>query len=189
MHARERPRGLRGRSPEADRRTGPTATIRTAANADAGPIAAIYKQGIAERQATFETDERSSAEVVGWLGREREPVLVAELDSRVAGFARVIQSSDRCAYAGVGEYAIYLDRTARGQGVGARLLEELAMAAERAGYWKLIGKLFTTNAASIALAGRCGFRAVGVHERHGRLDGEWKDLLVVERLLGEAVDG
>ena len=156
---------------------------------DAGAIAAIYNQGIAERQATFETDERSSTDVVGWLGREREPVLVAELDSHVAGFARVIRSSDRCAYAGVGEYAIYLDAAARGQGVGARLLEELTATAERAGYWKLIGKLFTTNAASIALANRCGFRSVGVHERHGRLDGEWKDLLVVERLLGEAADG
>ena len=167
----------------------PTATIRMATSADAGAIAEIYNQGIAERQATFETDERSRAEIAEWLGREREPVLVADLGSRVAGFARVIRSSDRCAYAGVGEYAIYLDPAARGQGVGARLLEELTMAAERAGYWKLIGKLFTTNAASVALARHCGFRAVGVHERHGRLDGEWKDLLVVERLLGEAAQG
>lgn len=59
-------------------------------------------------------------------------------------------------------------------------------AAEAAGYWKLIGKLFTTNAASIALARHCGFQEVGVHERHGRLDGDWKDVLVVERLVGVA---
>jgi L-amino acid N-acyltransferase YncA len=162
-------------------------SIRPAVPADAAALAAVYNQGIAEREATFETAERSADDALGWLGREREPVLVAERDGRVLGFARLMLSSDRCAYAGVGEYTIYLDRDARGQGVGAQLLEALGAAAEAAGYWKLVGKLFTTNAASVALARRCGFRDVGVHERHGRLDGEWRDVLVVERLLGQAL--
>jgi RimJ/RimL family protein N-acetyltransferase len=74
-------------------------------------------------------------------------------------------------------------------GIGRRLLEALVTTAEAAGYWKLQGRLFATNAASAALARRCGFREVGVYERHGRLGGEWKDLLIVERLLGEAADG
>ena len=165
----------------------PTTATRAATQVDAPSIAAIYNAGIAEREATFETAERSAEDVLAWIGREREPLLVAELDGRVAGFARVIRSSDRCAYAGVGEYTIYLAGDARGRGLGARLLDALAVAAEAAGYWKLIGKLFTTNEATIALARRCGFREVGVHLRHGRLDGEWKDVLLVERLLGEAV--
>ena len=101
----------------------------------------------------------------------------------MVGWAAVAAYSDRCVYAGVGEYTIYVDRGARGAGLGRELLEALAGAARDAGYYKLVGKLFTTNAASIALARRCGFREVGVHERHGRLDGEWRDVLVVERSL------
>jgi L-amino acid N-acyltransferase YncA len=160
--------------------------IRPAAPSDADALATIYNEGIADRQATFETAERTAADALTWLGRIREPVLAAEHGGRVAGFARVIASSDRCAYAGVGEFSIYLARDARGHGVGGQLLEALVSTAEDEGYWKLIGKLFTTNAASLALARRCGFREVGVHRRHARLDGEWKDVLVVERLLGDA---
>ena len=151
--------------------------IRPATTADALAIAAIYNQGIAERQATFETEPRCPGDL------QSDLLLVAERDGRVVGWAAVAAYSDRCVYAGVGEYTIYVDRGARGTGLGRELLEALAGAARDAGYYKLVGKLFTTNAASIALARRCGFREVGVHERHGRLDGEWRDVLVVERSL------
>jgi L-amino acid N-acyltransferase YncA len=160
--------------------------VRPASAADADAIAAIYNEAVAERFATFDTDPVATADVAGWLGRDREPVLVADLDGRVAGWARVIASAERCALAGVGEYTIYLERSARGRGIGRRLLAALVTAAESAGYWKLQGRLFTTNAASRALARTAGFREVGVYERHGRLDGQWQDLLTVERLLGEA---
>ena len=163
--------------------------IRRGTATDAGAIAAIHNQGIAERAATFDTDDVTPAAVAGWLGQERAPLLVAELGGRVVGWARVIGSGERCALSGVGEYTIYLDRDARGRGVGSRLLVGLVSAAEGAGYWKLQGRLFTSNEASAALARRCGFREVGVYEHHGRLDGEWKDLLIVERLLGEAAAG
>ena len=106
-------------------------------------------------------------DTLSWLGDDRAPVLVAELDGRAIGWARVIRSAERCALAGVGEYTIYLDTASRGRGVGRRLLDELADAAEAAGYWKLQGRLFTSNRASVALARRCGFREVGVYERHG----------------------
>ena len=89
-------------------------------------------------------------------------------------------------YRGVGEATVYVERGARGRGIGWRLLEALAVEAERAGYWKLIGRLFPENEASRALLRSCDFREVGVHRRHGRLDGEWRDVLVVERLLGQA---
>jgi phosphinothricin acetyltransferase len=104
----------------------------------------------------------------------------------VAGFARVTRASDRDAYSGVGEYTIYVARWARGRRVGAALLRELVLTAERLGYWKLMGRLLLTNEGSAALARRCGFERVGVHRRHARLDGRWRDVLLVERLIGEA---
>jgi len=89
-------------------------------------------------------------------------------------------------YAGVGEATLYVDPTARRGGAGRGLLTGLAEQAKRRGYHKLVGKIFTSNEPSIALVKSCGWHEVGVHRRHGRLDGEWKDVLVVERLLGEA---
>jgi phosphinothricin acetyltransferase len=87
-------------------------------------------------------------------------------------------------YAGVGEATLYVDREARRGGAGRALLSALADKAAQRGYHKLVGKIFTSNEPSIALVRSCGWRQVGVHRRHGRLDGEWKDVLVVERLLG-----
>jgi phosphinothricin acetyltransferase len=160
------------------------AAVRRAELRDAEAVAAIYAQGIAERVATFETTPPGVEEVAGWIGGPL--MLVADADGAVAGWARVVAYSDRCVYDGVGEYTIYLDREARGRGVGRALLDALVAAAEREGYYKLVGKLMAGNAASVALAHRCGFRDVGVHVRHGRLDGAWQDVLVVERLMGPA---
>jgi L-amino acid N-acyltransferase YncA len=115
------------------------------------------------------------------------PFLVAEdASGQVIGFARVTPYSDRCVYSGVGEHGVYVGREARGQGLGRALLEALAAEAERQGLYKLTSRVFTTNAASRAAHRAAGFVEVGVQRRHGRLDGEWKDCVVVERLLGEA---
>src|SRR5256714_128675 len=115
------------------------------------------------------------------------PFLMAELDGEVVGFGRVTAYSTRACYAGVGEASIYVDREARGSGVGRLLFDALCEAAAAAGYWKLLGLLFPTNAASVALVRAAGCREVGVHRRHGRLDGEWREVLLVERGLGEPV--
>jgi phosphinothricin acetyltransferase len=163
-----------------------TPRIRPATAADAAAIAAIYNQGIQERSATFTTDAQSADAILPLIGDTTRPLLVAERDGAVVGWARAFRADDRCAQAGVGEYAIYLDRAARGQGSGRALLEALCEASRRAGYWKLVGKLFASNEASLALARRCRFRTVGTHERHGRLDGRWIDVLLVERLLEES---
>jgi L-amino acid N-acyltransferase YncA len=162
--------------------------VRAAEPRDAAAIAAIYNQGIEERQATFETEPRRSAEIGAALEREKRPVLVAEEDGSVLGWARVGAYSDREAYGGVGECQVYVERKARGRGVASALIEALCAEAERCGYWKLIGKLFPDNEASVALLRRCGFRDVGLHLRHGRLDGQWRNVLVVERLLGPAAN-
>jgi phosphinothricin acetyltransferase len=101
----------------------------------------------------------------------------------VIGWARLLAYGERDVYAGVGEASFYVSRGARGRGVGGRLLQELEERARELGYWKLIALLFTENVASAALLRRGGWREVGVHERHARLDGEWRDVLLAERLL------
>ncbi|MCW2985235.1 MAG: N-acetyltransferase [Conexibacter sp.] len=169
------------------RRLPPSAvvTIRPANPGDAERIAAIYNEGIAERAATFETRPRSKAEVAGWTVASL-PVLVAEVDGRIAGFAKVGPYSERSVYAGIGEHAVYVSGDARRLGVGHALLEALAVASEGAGLYKLTSRIFSTNMASIALHEATGFTIVGVQRRHGRLDGEWRDCVLVERLLGDA---
>jgi L-amino acid N-acyltransferase YncA len=162
------------------------ATIRPAVRSDAESICAIYNQGIAGRQATFETRCREVDDVLAWF-EGASPFLVAlEPEGRVVGWARVSRYSDRCVYDGVGEHGVYVDADARGRGFGRLLLEELAVVAEQNGFYKLTSRIFTTNAASLAAHRAAGFFEVGVQPRHGRLDGEWKDCVLVERLLGPA---
>jgi phosphinothricin acetyltransferase len=162
--------------------------VRPAAAVDAAAVAAIYNQGIEEREATFETEPRSADHVAHRIARG-ELTLVAERDGEVVGFAAVAPYSGRPAYAGVGEAAVYVGRGDRRAGVGALLLDALAEQAAARGLHKLVGRLFTTNRASISLVRRCGFQEVGVHRRHAKLDGRWRDVLVVELLLGEAAEG
>jgi L-amino acid N-acyltransferase YncA len=157
--------------------------IRAARADDATAIADIYNIGIRERTSTLETREREPAEIAARLGLERHPFLVAELEGRVAGWAAASEYSGRDVYAGVAECSVYVDPELRGRGVGAALLEALATECARRGLHKLIGKLFATNEPSIRLMERGGFRVVGTHLRHGMLDGEWRDVILVERLL------
>jgi len=163
----------------------PALTVRPATPADAEALAAIYNEGIADRVATFETRPRSAEEARAWIGG-RLPCIVAVRDGAVAGFARVGPYSDREAYAGVGEHGVYVARAARRAGIGRLLLDEVCRAAEAAGLHKLTSRIFSDNAASIAAHEAAGFVVVGVQRRHGRLDGEWRDCVVVERLLGDA---
>ncbi len=160
----------------------PLTTVRAAARADAAAIARIYNQGIEERGATFETRLREPTDCDSLAER----ALVAERAGEVVGWAAVLPYSERDCYAGVAEFSVYVERSERGSGAGTLLLERLcAWAAER-GHWKLVSKLFPENTASLALVARCGFRVVGLHLSHARLDGEWRDVVLVERLLGEA---
>jgi L-amino acid N-acyltransferase YncA len=161
--------------------------IRPATEMDAAAVCAIYNDGIAGRQATFETRPRTQADVLTWFAGGSPFLVAVEAGARVIGWARVSASSDRGVYEGVGEHGVYVHPDARGQGVGRELLEALAAAAEAAGYYKLTSRVFTTNGASLAVHRAAGFYEVGVQPRHGRLDGEWKDCVLVERLLGPAV--
>lgn len=162
--------------------------IRPAVEADAPAIAAIYNEGIRGRGATFETRERAPGEVLPWLGDPRHPVLVAEIEGEVVGWVAASTYRARACYAGVAEFSVYVASAARGRGVGDALLRAFLPACEAAGLWKVLSRIFPENAASRALCARHGFREVGVYRRHGKLDGEWRDVVVVERLLGPATD-
>jgi len=145
-------------------------------------MAEVFNQGVEDRVATFETNPATAADASRWIADDL--VIVGERDGDVVGFAKASQYADRHAYyEGVREATLYVEREARRTGIGRRLLEALAEAAAGDGANKLVGKIFTSNRPSIAMVGDLGWREVGVHERHGRLDDEWKDVLVVEKLL------
>ena len=117
--------------------------------------------------------------------RRGGPFVVAEQAGRVVGWGRISPFSTQTYYSGVGEASVYLERGDRGRGLGRRLLERLELEAKERGYWKIVGLLFATNAPSVALCRAAGYREVGVLRSHGRLDGRWRDVLLVERLLDE----
>lgn len=163
--------------------------IRLAEREDAPAVVNIYNQGIAERAATFETELRGIDDMAPrLLDQSRFPTLVAEDAGQVIGWAGLSSYRSRACYAGIGEFSIYLDRAARGRGVGRTLLDALIAAARERGYWKLVSRVFPINTASRALCRACGFREVGVYERHGRLDGQWMDVVIVERIIPENLD-
>lgn len=158
---------------------------RPATAADAPAIARIYNEGIEDRVATFETRPRAAADVAAWLDGVH-PVVVVEDGGAVVAFAATSTYRPRDCYAGIAEFSIYVARAARGRGLGRVAMEALVDAAEAAGFWKLVSRVIAENAASRALLRTLGFREVGTYERHGKLDGEWRDTVIVEKLLGEA---
>lgn len=162
-------------------------TIRAAQRSDLEAVAEIYSAGICERLATFETEPRIADDIAGWVDDGR-PFIVAEQDARIVGWARAGAYSDRCVYRGVGEHAVYVHPGARGRGLGRTLLLELCAASELHGLYKLTSRIFTDNHASRAAHRAAGFQEVGIQRRHGKLDGQWKDCVLVERLLGPAAD-
>jgi arsenate reductase len=155
---------------------------------DAAAIARIYNQGIEERIATFETESRSPAEIERQLAEkgDRYPTVVVERDGDVVAWAGAGPYRSREAYAGVAEHSVYTARHARGLGAGRAALDGLIREYEARGFWKLVSRIFPENRASLVLHERVGFRVVGVYRRHGRLKGEWRDCVIVERLLGQA---
>ena len=108
--------------------------------------------------------------------------LVAE-DGAVAAWSALAPFSHRPWYAGVAEYTVYVAAARQGRGIGGRMLDALLGEAPRYGYWKLVGMILPENAAGLALARRAGFRVVGTHLAHGRRDGRWRDVTIVERHL------
>ena len=154
---------------------------------DAAAIARIYNEGIEDRLATFETDLRGPGDVRGWLA-QGFPLVVAETDdgSLAAWASAPPYRPSRKAYAGIAEFSIYVARAFRSRGVGRVTLVALIELAEARGLWKLVSRVFPENEASLALCRSLGFREVGTYRRHGKLEGAWRDVVIVELLFGEA---
>ena len=155
---------------------------REAAAHDAAAIARIYNEGIDDRVATFETRRRTADDVSQWFDG-RHPVVIVEDDGEVIAFAATSTYRPRDCYAGIAEFSVYAARAARGRGAGRMAMEALFTAARDAGFRKLVSRVFVENAASRGLLRALGFREVGVYERHGQLDGVWRDVVIVEKLL------
>lgn len=157
---------------------------RVAEPRDVPRITEIYNQGIADRVATFETQPRTEDTVRGWLD-SGYPVIVVERDGEVLAWANTSSYRPRACYDGNAEFSVYVDRAARGLGAGTVAMRALIDAARDHGLEKLVSRVFTENHASRRLLRSVGFREAGVYERHARLDGVWRDVVIVERLLND----
>jgi L-amino acid N-acyltransferase YncA len=153
--------------------------IRDLRPGDWSEVSRIYAEGIATRNATFET------EVPRWddwnaahLASHR---LVAVVEGEVVGWIALAPVSKRACYRGVAEVSAYVAEEARGRGIGAALLERLIESAEASGIWTLETGVFPENAPSLALLKRFGFRKVGVRERVAQQNGVWRDVVLMER--------
>ena len=160
-------------------------SARPAVLADAPDIRRVYNSGIDSRQATFETQPRSLANIEAWFADDL-PLNGAYVAAELVGFAVVTPYSERDCYSGVGEFSIYVDSQYAGKGIGKILLSSLIESAEDKGFWKLLSRVFPENIRCRRLLKRSGFREVGVYENHAQLCGEWRDVVIVERLLGDS---
>ena len=143
-------------------------------------VAAIFAQGIATGNASLETAPPS------WEEWDSKHVPECRLAARtaagaVAGWAALSAVSSRCVYKGVAEVSVYVGETFQGQGLGQRLLQQLVADSEKAGFWTLQAGILPENKASVRLHKKCGFRVVGVREKLGQLNGQWRDVLLLER--------
>jgi L-amino acid N-acyltransferase YncA len=159
--------------------------IRDAVAEDATALAVIYNQGIVDRIATLETEERTPEERRAWLDARdpRHPVILAVADGQAAGFGSLNVFNPRRAYDHVADFSIYIERAWRGKGVGSRLLEALIERARQIGYHKLVLSAFPFNEGGVALYKKFGFRVVGIYKEQGLLDGRWVDTIIMEKLL------
>lgn len=149
-------------------------------NADDWPmVARIYREGIETGIATFEQN------IPRWEQWDEQHIrtcrLVARYDRQIVGWAALSPVSSRCVYGGVAEISVYVAANARGEKIGEQLLRTLIAESEKQGYWTLQSGIFPENVASIGLHKKCGFRKIGYRERIGRLNGIWKDNILMEK--------
>ena len=155
---------------------------RPARPTDAAAIATIYNQGIEDRVGTFETELRTAEMIASWFDGVH-PIVVVEQDDEVIAYASTSSYRARACYAGIAEFSVYVRRDWRGKGAGRLALSSLMQQSEAAGFWKLVSRIFVENEASRRLMQRLGFREVGLYEKHGQLDGVWRDVVIVEYLF------
>ncbi|MCM3131045.1 arsinothricin resistance N-acetyltransferase ArsN1 (plasmid) [Paenibacillus urinalis] len=162
--------------------------IRPAIESDARGIMEIYNYSIVvERNATFDTIPKTLEDRTQWIRSQgdRYPIVVAELNDQIIGWASVSSYRTRECYQGVGEFSVYVHKDFRKQNLGYKLLDQLIKVCKDAGYWKLLSRIFTFNQGSRKLCERCGFREVGIYEKHAKLGDDWLDVVIVEKIISE----
>jgi phosphinothricin acetyltransferase len=157
---------------------------RPASPDDAERIAQIYNEGIEDRVGTFETRPRTADDVRAWFDGIH-PTVVVEHDGAVIAFASTSSYRPRECYAGIAEFSVYVARHARGLGAGRIAMRALIDAVKPTSIWKLVSRIFIENTASRRLMASVGFREVGIYEKHAQLDGQWRDVVIVELLIPE----
>lgn len=153
--------------------------LRTMSENDWPMVAKIYGQGIATGQATFET------EIPSWEKWDSSHLkacrFVAEKEGEVVGWAALSSVSSRCVYGGVAEVSVYVSTAHLGQKIGSQLLKQLILTSESEGFWTLQAGIFRENKASIKLHTALGFREIGYREKVGKMNGVWRDTILLER--------
>ncbi|WP_025700084.1 arsinothricin resistance N-acetyltransferase ArsN1 family A [Paenibacillus forsythiae] len=162
-----------------------TLTVRQAVSDDIAHILRIYNQGIEDRIATLETDAKDLNYMEAWFREHqgRYAVLIAEKDGQVIGWASLNPYSHRCAYSGVADLSIYIDRESRGQGVGSSLLQALEDQAKEMDFYKIVLFTFPFNQQGQGLYRKMGYREVGVFEKQGIMDNRPIDVMIMEKLF------
>jgi len=160
-------------------RTNEEAVLRPMSAEDWSQVAEIYRQGIETKNATFET------QIPDWEKWDSSHVgscrIVATIQNSIVGWAALVPVSARKVYRGVGEISIYVSSKNKGSGIGTKLLEELITESEKAGFWTLQAGIFPENTASLKMHQNHGFRIVGYREKIGKMDGIWRDTMLLER--------
>lgn len=156
-------------------------TIREIEPSDCEEIMEIYNDTLDERIATFNIEHIDVDKVREW--KENGIVLVANAKDSVIGFVRSYPYSARSCYSGIAEFSIYISSQGRGKGVGSRLMDNFLEALISEGKWKVLSRVFPENLPSLLLLRKHGFREVGTYRNHATLDGVWRDVVIVERLL------
>lgn len=160
-------------------------SIRPATANDILRITDIYNDAILSTTATFDTETKTVEERMQWFLNhdEKHPVIVAEIDSKVIGFASLSKWSDRCAYDGTAEVSVYIDRNHRGKGVGKRMVEVIALEGERAGLTNLISRITEGNLSSIHIHEQLGFEHIGVMKKAGKKFDRFLDVHLMQKLI------
>jgi len=139
----------------------------------------IYEEGIGTGNATFQT---AAPEWEEWNKAHLQTCrLIAVENDKLLGWAALTPVSDRCVYAGVAEVSVYIAEAARGKGMGKQLLQALINESEQHNLWTLQAGIFPENISSIKIHEACGFRIIGKRERIGKMNGIWRDTILLER--------
>ena len=154
---------------------------------DVPDITGIYNDAILNTTATFDTEPKSIDDRMVWLKNHgtKYPVLVAESENKIAGWASLTQWSDRCAYEKTAEVSVYVHKDHRGKGIGKMLLEQLVLAGEKAGIHYMLARITEGNRTSIHLHELFGFTHIGVMKEVGFKFGKFLDVTLMEKIFSE----